>query len=156
MQNALDIAKYVIHQYWINGESITNLKLQKVLYYVQGYVSKRCNEPAYPQRIYNWPYGPVVPDVYYEYNQNRANPIEEPENSALEQAEKRLQRDPAMFDVVNQVIRKSYDYTASRLVGMTHEEAPWQNSKEYEEISYAQIAKYFRDHDPLKLSKEVG
>lgn len=155
MQNALDIAKYIIHQYWRNGEPITNLKLQKILYYVQGYVSKRCNEPAYPQRIYNWPYGPVVQDVYFEYNQNRAKSIEAPEDAAMEQAEQHLKRDAAMLRVMDQVIRKSYDYSASDLVGKTHEEDPWKNTAEREEIPYAQIAKYFRDHDPLKLM-EVG
>lgn len=153
MQSALDIATYVIHQYWMNGESITNLKLQKILYYVQGYVSKRCNEPAYPEGIYNWPYGPVVQDVYYEYNQNRANPIGEPEETALEKAQQRLKRDDAVLRVIDQVIRKSYDYTASDLVSKTHEEDPWGNTSEREEISYAKIAKYFRDHDPLGLAE---
>lgn len=153
MQSALDIAKYVIHQYWMNGESITNLKLQKILYYVQGYVSKHCNEPAYPEEIYNWPYGPVVQDVYYEYSRNRANPIEEPEEEFLERAKQRLKKDPAVLGVIDKVILKSYSFTASELVGKTHEEDPWKNTSESEEISYAKIAKYFRAHDPLKLSE---
>lgn len=153
MQSALDISKYVIHQYWKNGTTITNLKLQKILYYVQGYVSKFCNEPAFPQAIYNWPYGPVVPDVYYEYNENQARPIPGPEDEEFAQAQNRLKLDQVPLRFMEQVIDKSYRYSASELVRMTHEEDPWKNSHPSKEIPYEQIARYFRSHDPLKLAE---
>lgn len=153
MQSVLDISKYVIHQYWKNGTPITNLKLQKILYYVQGYVSKFCNEPAFPQPIYNWPYGPVVPDAYYAYNENQARPIPAPENEELDRAQNRLKLDLVPLRFVDQVIDKSYSYPASKLVDMTHKEDPWKNSHSSQEIPYEQIARYFRSHDPLNLAE---
>lgn len=155
MQSALDISKYIIHQYWKNGTTITNLKLQKILYYVQGYVSKFCNEPAFPEPIYSWPYGPVVPEVYYKYNENQARAIPEPEMQEFEQAQDRLNRDKVIQSFINKVIDKTYDYSASNLVGMTHNEAPWKDTEESKEIEYPKIARYFRSNDPLHLEKTL-
>lgn len=154
MQSALDISTHVIYQHWKNGIPITNLKLQKILYYVQGYVSKFCNEPAFPEPIYNWPYGPVVPEAYYAYNENRAMPIPEPDSQDIMQAESRLGRDKATQSVMDQVINVTYRYTSSMLVGMTHNEDPWKDTSESQEITYPQIARYFRSHDPLNLGAQ--
>lgn len=151
MQSALDISKYVIYQYCRKGQHITNLKLQKILYYIQGYASRICNEPAFPQPIHNWPYGPVVPDVYYEYNNYHSNSIAEPENEVIEKALKLLKWDSVLLSVIDKVISKSYEYTASELVSMTHKEDPWRESSPSHMISYEQISRYFRTHDPLKL-----
>ena len=151
MQSALDISTYVIYQHCKKGSPITNLKLQKILYYVQGYVSKFCNEPAFPEPIYNWPYGPVVPEAYYAYNENRAMPIPEPDSQAIMQAEFRLGRDKTTQSVMDQVINATCRYAASALVGMTHNEDPWKGTSESQEITYPQIAQYFRSHDPLNL-----
>ena len=63
MYAAHDVATYIISEYWKRGEIITNLKLQKILYYIQGYAYRFCNMAAFSEDIYKWPYGPVVPDV---------------------------------------------------------------------------------------------
>ena len=64
-----DLAIGIISYYNNNNLRISNLKLQKILYYVQGYVLKETNHPAFNAEIYNWQYGPVVEEVYFEYNQ---------------------------------------------------------------------------------------
>ena len=58
-----------------NNIRISNLKLQKILYYIQGYAIKETHEPAFDAEIHNWQYGPVVEEVYFEYNQFRGEDI---------------------------------------------------------------------------------
>lgn len=155
MSNAHDVAKYVIYKYWQNGSIITNLKLQKILYYIQGYSFKKCNEAAYREKIYRWPYGPVVPDVYFEYNQFGAAPISEPENEEILGVLSRLKRDKALLSVIDQVIKVSYNYSAAALVDKTHQESPWVKTCDSEIIDPALIATFFHGHDPLEIEGEI-
>ena len=151
MYSALDVAQYVIEKYWQGGSPITNLKLQKILYYIQGYAFKRYNEPAYSEDIYRWPYGPVVPEVYFEYNRFRGSPISEPSDNEMTAALKRLKTDKALLSVVDSVIDKSVAYTAAQLVEKTHNETPWQTTKDAEIIPPSLIDRYFTANDPLQI-----
>ena len=150
MRNVLDISKYVIFRYWKTGQPITNLKLQKILYYIQGYALRRCGEVAYPEAIYRWPYGPVVPEAYFEYNRSRSQPIVEPEDEDIEAIIKILYRDRAILSVINDVVEKSSPFSAAQLVEKTHQELPWKSTDDSKEIKCSLISMYFSDNDPLK------
>ena len=154
MRTASDVAKYVVYSYWKQGRVITNLKLQKILYYIQGYSFKRCNEAAYLEDIYRWPYGPVVPDVYYEYNHFRAEPIAEPSDATMLAALKNLRKKDAILSVIDDVVRFSYAHTAADLVEKTHNETPWVTTKDAEIITPMLIAAYFSTHDPLGIERK--
>ena len=58
----------------MNECQVTNLKLQKTLYYVQGYYLYRFGKPLFDDEIVNWAYGPVVPEAYFEFCSYGANP----------------------------------------------------------------------------------
>lgn len=64
---ALDIAKYIINKCINLRRPISNLQLQKIMYYVQVSYIKREGELLFPDRIEAWQYGPAIPSVYYEY-----------------------------------------------------------------------------------------
>lgn len=63
---AIDVAKYVINKCTNDNNPISNLQLQKILYFLQknslenGFVLLRDDFQA-------WSYGPVIPKVYFEY-----------------------------------------------------------------------------------------
>lgn len=61
---AIAIAAQVISMYHDYGHGITNLKLQKVLFYIQMLYLKRYHKPAFPDDIEAWRSGPAVRDVY--------------------------------------------------------------------------------------------
>ena len=66
MYAALDIARYIIKYCKDNGYSISNLKLQKLLYFVQAQFLVTYNgRPAFEEKIEAWDFGPVVPEVYH-------------------------------------------------------------------------------------------
>lgn len=63
---ALEIAYYLIALAGEKGFSMTNLKLQKMLYFIQREEIKN-GRVAFEDRIEAWQYGPVIPKVYYRF-----------------------------------------------------------------------------------------
>ncbi len=63
---AIDIANYIINKCTIDLKPVSNLQLQKILYYVQRESLWR-GKPAFNDIIEAWQFGPVVPEVYYTY-----------------------------------------------------------------------------------------
>lgn len=64
---ALNLAKYVIKECISHERPVSNLQLQKILYYIQVSFLKSFNEPCFGEDIEAWKFGPVVPVVYYKY-----------------------------------------------------------------------------------------
>lgn len=67
MYSAFDIAQYVLYRYMELNRSITNLKLQKLLYFIQRQSLQVNQRPMFNEIIEAWQFGPVVPAVYYKY-----------------------------------------------------------------------------------------
>lgn len=63
----LELAKYIVVKCIKDGYPISNLQLQKILYYIQREFLHRFDRPAFTESIEAWPFGPVVPDVYYYF-----------------------------------------------------------------------------------------
>lgn len=141
----LGLAEYVIQRATYNEQPITNLKLQKTLYYLQGYTLRVFSEPAFDEEIQNWQYGPVVPVVYFAYSNYGSNPLEVNDSNKIEDI-------PIGHKMLfNKVIDACLQYTARDLVQKTHEELPWKNTKLNEKISCDQIMRFFCKNNPLEL-----
>lgn len=65
--DALDITRYVIKYSNDQDYGVSNLKLQKILYFIQAYFLIQTNHPCFKESIEAWDFGPVVPDVYKQY-----------------------------------------------------------------------------------------
>lgn len=74
MYSGLDLSKYIVSKCIEDGLPISNLQLQKILYYIQEDFLKR-GEVAFSDSIEAWQFGPVVPNVYYHYCGYGAMPI---------------------------------------------------------------------------------
>ena len=53
--------------------------------------------------------------------------------------------------LINQIINKSYNYSAFDLVKKTHTEIPWISTQKGNVISKQKVEDYFSEHDPLDL-----
>lgn len=73
IQSALDISKYIINKHIELGKPVSNLKLQKILYYIQGEILAKLNRQAFNEAIFAWKHGPVLLEVYYKYSNYIAN-----------------------------------------------------------------------------------
>ncbi len=64
---AVDVSKYVLTVCTEKSESITNLHLQKILYFLQVEVLRKYDMRLFEDDIEAWKFGPVVREVYHEY-----------------------------------------------------------------------------------------
>lgn len=65
---AMELARYIIDFCCEEGCPVSNLKLQKMLYFLQVDRYKETKRLLFNEGIYAWPYGPVVPEVYRRYS----------------------------------------------------------------------------------------
>lgn len=118
-------------------EGITNLKLQKVLYFAQAYYLAKIGKPLFSDNIEAWAYGPVVPTVYRKYKDNKSDPIiYEEDKSSLSDEDK---------EILKTVWGTFGGYSASRLVDITHAHTPWReaNKSTNKIISHKAIKEYY-------------
>ena len=143
--NAVSLSNYVISLFEERKVPVTNLKLQKVLYYIQGYFYKHFGKAAFSDELYNWQYGPVVPVVYYEYNDNGSAPLKSRlfcEDPSISDNEKKL---------IVSIVDKCAGIATSRLVSMTHSENPWKSAGSGNVIEKNSIEAFFKYNDPLGI-----
>lgn len=74
--DARQIANFILELAWGRGESVTNLKLQKLLYFSFGFCSVQLNEPLFHNPIEAWKFGPVVRVVWEQFTRYAKSPIE--------------------------------------------------------------------------------
>lgn len=127
MYEAIDIAKYIINKCIEYNRPVSNLQLQKILYYVQGeYIKFTGGEPLFNDRIEAWAYGPVVPSVYYVFNIFSSSDIDfvgDVEEIVGEIGSK-------VREIIDPVIKAKSSLSAWKLVENTHNEMPWKTSYE--------------------------
>lgn len=68
---AMDIAKYFINE--LHPEP---LKLQKLLYFAQGFSYAFYDKELFNDDFEAWVHGPVIPSIYHEYKSYEYNPID--------------------------------------------------------------------------------
>ncbi|MEJ0104036.1 MAG: type II toxin-antitoxin system antitoxin SocA domain-containing protein [Bacteroidota bacterium] len=129
LYNVNDIANKIILQTDIEkGDIISNLKLQKLLYYMQGYHLAFFGERLFEDKLEAWMYGPVVPGVYHRFKDNGSFGI------SLDTATyKEIELTPEEEDMFAQVMREYGKFSAIRLMEMTHDETPWKEAFESKE-----------------------
>ena len=66
MYKAMDLANYIVDKCIKDNAPITNLQLQRILYFVQKDFLKKGSQ-AFSDYIEAWEFGPVVPNVYYYF-----------------------------------------------------------------------------------------
>lgn len=142
---ALDIAKWFL---WYNNkvimsdedaDYISNLKLQKLLYYAQGSFLALKDQLLFGEDLLAWEHGPVVSEVYQEYKKYHSNgiPFEGEYINNIDKADEEL---------LKEVYRVFGKYSAWGLREMTHNETPWKETKRNEVISVDLIKEYFKNN----------
>lgn len=120
MYNALDIAAYIVEHENTCGRVVSNLRLQKQLYFVQASFYQRYGEPCFKDQIEAWDFGPVVPTVYkvYKYFGSFHIPYAAKSSSMIIQ-----ERDQAYIGSLLDSLSK---FSTSTLVDISHAQKPWQ------------------------------
>lgn len=116
---ASDIARYFLWKYGGDEDPISNLKLQKLLYYAQGYYTAFFDDSLFGDTIEAWDHGPVVRNVWQTYAQHGSGTIPKPETFDVGQIPEQ------QLGLLDRVYEAYGQYTAWKLRDMTHEEQPW-------------------------------
>ena len=115
------VADFFLHFAHEHGDCLTNLKLQKLVYYAQAWHLALKKKPLFADSIEAWIHGPVVPSLYRRFKSNKWNPISDnPKKPALLTATEKL---------LEEVLQVFGGYSAWQLECMTHQEAPWRNAR---------------------------
>lgn len=115
--DALEVARYILTYCLYKKSPFSNLKLQKLLYFVQGECYKRTGEPLFNNNVSAWQFGPVAPDVYYEYCVYAGTPILESYETAI---------DPKTRQMIDEVVEARRKTPMWKLADETHEPGtPW-------------------------------
>lgn len=115
--NAHETACYVLWYGREHGEPISNLKLQKLLYYAQAWHLALYDRPLFTERLEAWVHGPAVPPVYGAFKEWGWKPIEADVKVPDCDKETRAHLDEVL-DVYGGL-------TAVYLEKLTHQEEPW-------------------------------
>lgn len=118
MYSALDIAKYIISYCSKKDNPVSNLKLQKLLYFLWVDYYKETKSKLFDDYICAWQLGPVVPEVYYEFCSYAGIPINKTFDCNVEDLKQK--------NILETIIEKYIDTSAYSLVEKTHQEGtPW-------------------------------
>lgn len=65
--SAVELSKYIINKCTRDNKPISNLQLQKILYFIQREYLQKKGAVAFDDPIEAWQFGPVVPNAYYRF-----------------------------------------------------------------------------------------
>jgi uncharacterized phage-associated protein len=120
------------------GDFISNLKLQKLIYYAQGFHLALHDEKLFEDKILAWEHGPVVESLYHEYKTSGSSALPIPEgfdDSVLDFETKEL---------LDEVYLVYGQFSAWKLRNMTHSEEPWCRTERNAEIRPELMRSFFK------------
>lgn len=134
MYSALDVARYVVNYANSHDMMVSNLKLQKILYFIQlNFLGNDPSRPCFSDEIEAWPYGPVIPNVYQEfkrYGSLSIPPVTEYYDTSngiwnTKKVPYKTKMTSADQELVENVVKMCDEYSASDLVSISHRQSPW-------------------------------
>lgn len=75
MYGLFEISNYIIDYYYKKGKNISNLKLQKILYFIQAEFLIAKGKCCFCEKIKACNFGVIIPEIYYKYSVFGGNPI---------------------------------------------------------------------------------
>lgn len=121
MIKALELSKYVVSKCTAENKSISNLQLQKILYYIQYESLKQMDKVLFSDDIEAWKFGPVIPNVYYYFCNFGAMPI-----TIKFEEYRNIINDFRMLDLIDYVVEKRRKQNPWEMIKESHaDNGPW-------------------------------
>lgn len=106
------------------GDTISNLKLQKLCYYAQAWALALGDPPLFGERIEAWAHGPVIPELYHRFKKYKWNAIDPSEVSSDPYQDLHAQD----IGFLGDIWAKYGGLSAKQLERLTHSESPWKDA----------------------------
>jgi|GEM_PF-234643 len=136
LTEASDVAAYFCAAY-DDEDSFSNLKLQKLLYYAQGYALVLLGRPLFRERIKAWEHGPVVPQIWQQFRAHEAETLPRPDGFDA------VSMPSSVRAILDRVYVEFGQFEAWRLRDMTHQERPWAETPRNAAIPLELMRTYF-------------
>lgn len=140
MLDVIDVARYIVNYSNDKEYVITNLRLQKLLYFVQAYylAFTDSKEPCFDDEIEAWDFGPVVPSAYHEFkiygsgNIPKINSFISFDDQDVWNSEREVFNEDKIpeddREIIESVVDQFANYSTTDLVSLTHRQKPWKNA----------------------------
>lgn len=134
-----DVAAYILKKL---GQTITAMKLQKLVYYSQAWSLAWDDAPLFPEKIEAWANGPVVRELYERHRGQFKVSKWDGNPGALDSTQR---------ETVDAVLNGYGDKSSFYLSNLTHQERPWIDARRglpsgapsCAEIPHAAMAEYY-------------
>lgn len=145
------VANALIRKALEQGEKLSHLKLQKLVFFAHGWHLATTGQPLIEDKVQAWPYGPVIPSLYHELKHFGSRGIE----SYLQEPDLKTGQLVALFPspadqhawyLIDYVWRRYGPIGAIDLSNMTHQQgSPWWAAREEGDTTIPQerIRDYF-------------
>lgn len=143
MYDAIKVAEYIIKYSTLHGTPVSNLRLQKVLYFIQAEFMVSKDGPCFNDKIEAWDLGPVVPSVYRHFKVFGASSIPVDNSTNIESG---IASNDA--ETINETVDQCNNFSTSALVEITHNQDPWiraHSSCFSNEITPKSLYEYFKE-----------
>lgn len=123
------VADFFIALSNITGNLISNLKLQKLVYYADAWHLANYGEPLVKEEFQAWIHGPVIAALYGEYKHFSWQPIQRPDLDESAYNNIRDYFDSRSLTLLDAVVDSYFGLSAYELEKMTHSELPWREAR---------------------------
>lgn len=153
MPRAEDVANYLLSLSKTSSvRAITPLKLQKLIYYTQGWhMAFSDGEPLFDDNIMAWDHGPVVPELYRKYKHRGSLTIKPVEFDNTNKKGKNI-FSKKQINIINAVWEIYGEHDGKYLEELTHQETPWLTTRRNGIINKQKIFNYFKKLSNSKSS----
>lgn len=151
-----EIANYILDRCEQNGAEMTNLSLQKVLYFCHATTLANLGRPLIKQSFEAWKHGPVIPSLYREFKIFGEKKISSRAHKIDLVSGNKVCCDPSLDHELREALNKSIDFysriSSFYLVQLSHEAgSPWDkvwnhtgNANPGMKITNQDITNYYR------------
>lgn len=123
------VAEYFIALSNETGNLISNLKLQKLVYYAQAWHLANFGMELFKEDFQAWVHGPAIPSLYGEYKSFGWKPIIREDLNSEEFIKIKTKFTEKTLSLLDLVVNEYFGLTAFELERLTHNEDPWISSR---------------------------
>ncbi|MBF0507755.1 MAG: SocA family protein [Deltaproteobacteria bacterium] len=121
---------------------LSNLKMQKLVYYAQAWFLALYDEPLFDDRFEAWIHGPVQPELYQRFKKYKGGAIAETPDCPVFP-------DESVYEHLDELIRVYGHLSAYELEWSVHSEDPWKNARKGLQID--ESCRNAIDHEDMKV-----
>lgn len=123
MATVHQVADYIVAKLEAGRSSVSTLKLQKLLYYVQAWSLATKGERAFPGEFQAWVHGPVCRDVFDRFKDKYSLYDVVRSDESMRESASRLDGEAQIH--VDEILEAYSPFSGTQLEIMTHREDPW-------------------------------